>query len=35
MLNELFVGFVKSLWWIIPIFGVLGVGAVYECVKGR
>ena len=30
MLNEILLGLYKSLWFIIPFFGTLTVGAIYE-----
>lgn len=30
MLNEILLGLYKSLWFIIPFFGTLVVGAIYE-----
>lgn len=30
MINELMIGFYKSLWWIIPSLLVLIAGGIYE-----
>lgn len=33
MMYLLWLGFIKSLWWIVPIFGFLIVGGIYEQIK--
>ena len=31
MFNEIVIGLAKMWWLIVPLFGMLIVGAIYEC----